>query len=167
MTKQLLLVRHAQAEAENNVRKDFERELNTTGYADASRMGKHLAGKSIHPDAVFSSPAHRAYTTSQLLTEQLGFDFDAIGFDNDIYETSVRKLMRLINGLNEKLRTVMIVGHNPHLTYLAEFLTHEVIGNLPTCGVVAITFDNLPWEAISDSTGKVAWLDFPEKYING
>lgn len=163
MNKVLLIVRHAQAEQTNNVQKDFGRELNTTGYAEASRMGRLLASKKIMPDAVFSSPAHRTRTTAQLMTEQLGFNYDLIEFDQEIYEASVRKLMLLINGLTEKHAQVMIVGHNPHLTYLAEYLTHQEIGNLPPCGVAAIEFVNQPWKEVSNGTGKLAWLEYPEK----
>jgi phosphohistidine phosphatase len=163
MNKVLLIVRHAQAEQTNNVQKDFSRELNTTGYADSSRMGRYLASKKLMPDAVFSSPAHRARTTAQLLAEQLGFNYDLIVFDQEIYEASVRKLMQLINGLAETQTQVMIVGHNPHLTYLAEYLTQQEIGNIPTCGVVAITFGNQPWKEVSNGTGKLAWLEHPEK----
>lgn len=166
MNKVLLIVRHAQAEQTNNVQKDFSRELTTTGYADASRIGRHLASKKLMPDAVFSSPAHRARTTTQLMTEQLGFNYDLIVFDEEIYEASARKLMQLINSLEETYTQVMIVGHNPHLTYLAEYLTQQEIGNIPTCGVAAIEFVNQPWKEVSNGTGKLAWLEYPEKVTN-
>jgi phosphohistidine phosphatase len=163
MNKLLLIVRHAQAEQTNNVQKDFERELTTTGFADASRMGRFLSSKKIKPTAVFSSPAHRARTTAQLMAEQLGFDFTSIVLDQEIYESSVRKLMQLINGLDESLTQVMLVGHNPHLSYLAEYLTQYELGDLPACGVVAINFERQAWKEASNGTGKFTWLEYPEK----
>ena len=167
MRKQLILVRHAQAEPANHVQKDIDLELNTSGFSEASRMGKYLSGKpletgAIQLDAVFSSPAARARLTAQLLTEQLGFEYDNVVIDPEIYEASVRKLMQIINSLSETYRTVMIVGHNPHLSYLAEFLTHREIGTLPTCGVVAIAFNDQPWAAIASATGELVWFEHPE-----
>jgi phosphohistidine phosphatase len=167
MNKQLLIVRHAEAESPNSVQKDFDRQLNTTGFADASRMGKHLVSKqldggSLRIDAVLSSPAYRALTTAQLVCEQLGFDIERIAQNEDVYESSVRKLMLLINGLDEQHTTVMIVGHNPNLSYLAEMLTREEIGSIPTCGVAAITFKDQLWSAVSGASGKLAWFDYPD-----
>ena len=166
MRKQLLLVRHAQAHQPHPLQKDFERELNATGYAEASRMGRHLREKSLALDAVFSSAANRAKATAQLLTEPLGFSYERIVFDPDIYEATVRKLMQLINGFDEAYASVMVFGHNPHISYLAEFLTHQEIGTLPTCGVVSIGFDDCTWKEITGSMGKLEWIESPEKIIH-
>jgi phosphohistidine phosphatase len=167
MSKQLIIVRHAEAELPNAVQKDFDRHLNTTGFADASRMGKHLAskqlnGKLLRIDSVLSSPAYRALTTAQLMCEQLGFDIERIVPNEDIYESSVRNLMLLINGLDEQHTTIMIVGHNPNLSYLAEMLTREEIGSMPTCGVAAITFEDQSWSGVSGGGGKLAWFNYPD-----
>ena len=161
MSKQLLLVRHAQAEAPNTVQKDFDRELNATGYAEALRMGKCLAEKSVRPDAVYASPSRRTTTTAQLMAEQLGFPFDRVVFEEGIYEGSVRNLMQVINGLAETHACVMLIGHNPHVSYLAEYLTHREIGTLPTGGVVAVTFSDQTWAALSSNTGQLAWYEHP------
>lgn len=171
ISKHLIIVRHGEAELPNALQKDFDRQLNTTGFADASRMGKRLLSKQInnHPirlDSVYSSPAHRALTTAQLLCEQLGFEYERIIQEPDLYETSVRKLMLLINGLNEQQHTVMIVGHNPHLSYLTEMLTREEVGSLPTCGVAAIVLEAQTWSAISGATGKLAWFAYPDPINN-
>lgn len=163
MNKQLLLIRHAQAEQPNSVQKDFERELNASGIADASRMGRLLAQKRIQPDVVISSPAHRAKATVELIADQLKFEYARILFDQDIYEGTVRKLMQLINGLAEETACVLVFGHNPHLTYLAEYLTRQDIGNLPTCGIVAISFQDKKWSEVSGALGKMEWLEYPDK----
>lgn len=170
-SKHLIIVRHGEAELPNVLQKDFDRQLNTTGFADASRMGKQLLSKQldnypIRLDSVYSSPANRALTTAQLVCEQVGFEYERIIQEPDMYETSVRKLMLLINGLDEQQHTVMLVGHNPHLSYLIEILTREEVGALPTCGVAAITFEAQTWSAISGATGKLAWFMYPENKNN-
>jgi phosphohistidine phosphatase len=171
LSKHLIIVRHGEAESPNALQKDFDRRLNTTGFGDASRMGKQLLSKQLnnHPirlGAVYSSPANRAITTARLLGEQLGFEYEHIIQEPDMYETSVRKLMLLINGLDEQQHTVMLVGHNPHLSYLIEMLTQEEVGSLPTCGVAAITFEAQTWSAISGATGKLVWFAYPDPINN-
>jgi phosphohistidine phosphatase len=163
MVKSLILVRHAQSEPYSPVIKDEERELTATGVADASRMGKHLQSLQVNPDMIVASPAYRTITTAQLLAEQLGYDLSTIKIEPTLYESSMRNLMAVVNGLNEKHEQVMIVSHNPTLTYLAEYITHAEIGTLPTCGSVHIQFENLPWNQVSGNTGKLVWFEYPGK----
>jgi len=148
-SKHLIIVRHGEAELPNASQKDFDRQLNTTGFADASRMGKQLLSKPLNNqpiqlDSIYASAYERIIP------------------EPDMYETSVRKLMLLINGLDEQQQTVMLVGHNPHLSYLTEMLTREEIGSLPTCGMAAITFEAQTWSAISGATGKLIWFSHPD-----
>lgn len=163
MVKSLILVRHAQAEPYSPVIKDEERELTATGVADASRMGKHLLSLQVVPDLIIASPAFRTSTTAQLLAEQLGYDLPNIQTESTLYESSMRNLIGVVNQLSEKHLQVMIVSHNPTLTYLAEYLTHAEIGTLPTCGAVNIQFENLSWQQVSGNTGKLLWFEYPGK----
>jgi phosphohistidine phosphatase len=163
MVKSLVLVRHAQAEPYSPVIKDEERELTATGVADASRMGKHLHTLQVIPDLIVASPAYRTITTAQLLAEQLGYETSKIRTETTLYESSMRNLMAVVNELDERYLQVMIVSHNPTLTYLAEYLTHAEIGTVPTCGSVQIRFDNIFWQQVSGNTGKLVWFEYPGK----
>lgn len=163
MVKHLLLVRHAQAEPPTSAQRDFERELTATGIVEACRIGKHLAGLHITPRLLITSSAHRALTTAQLLAEQLGYSPDNIRTEPLLYESSARHLMGVVNQLSEELDQVLIVSHNPTLTYVAEYLTHEEIGTLPTCGSVYIQFESLTWEQVTGDSGKIVWFDYPGK----
>jgi len=165
MVKNLILVRHAQAEPYSPVIKDEERELTATGVADASRMGIQLKNLHVSPQLVVSSPAHRTVTTAQLLAEQLNYDLDSIKIEPTLYESSMRNLMAVVNGLNEKYSVVIIVSHNPNLTYLAEYLTQEIIGNLPTGGTVNIQFEEITWAEVSGGNGKLIWFEYPGKNV--
>lgn len=163
MIKSLVLVRHAQAEPYSPVIKDEERELTATGVADASRMGKYLLSLHVVPNLIIASPAHRTSTTAQLLAEQLGYTLSDIQIEPTLYESSMRNLIGVVNQLSEKLSQVMIVSHNPNLTYLAEYLTQAEIGTLPTCGVVNIGFEDISWNQVSGNTGKLLWFEYPGK----
>lgn len=163
MVKHLLLVRHAQAEPYSPVIKDEERELTATGVADASRMGKHFQTLQVLPQLIISSPAYRTTTTAQLLAEQLNYEIDKIATEPTLYESSMRNLMAVVNQLNEENKCVIIVSHNPTITYLAEYLTREEIGTIPPCGSVNIRLEGISWQEVSANTGKLVWFEYPGK----
>ncbi|MBY0425331.1 MAG: hypothetical protein K2Q22_06820 [Cytophagales bacterium] len=82
--------------------------------------------------------------------------------NESIYEASPRTLMDIINGLDNTKSFAVIFGHNPGLTYIAEYLTGAVIGNIPTAGCVLIRFEVDAWSHISKDSGTLVWEQFPE-----
>jgi phosphohistidine phosphatase len=162
MSKILYLARHAKSDWSIPGQKDFERELNTRGLTDAPKMGRILHEKHVLPDIILSSPAVRAKHTAELMAEQLQYDLDNIVYEEELYEASVRSLLLVINRLDSDYQKVMIFGHNPSLTYLAEFLTKEVIGNIPTSGILEISLDIDSWEEVSGDLGTLNWFIYPK-----
>ena len=165
MSKSLYLVRHAKSDWSIPGRKDFERDLNGRGMMDAPNMGKKLYELQVKPDLLVSSGAVRAKATAELIGEQLKYEFDKIHFNDEIYEASLRTMLGIINGFDNKVNQIMMFGHNPGMTYLAEYLTTENIGDIPTCGVVAIEFDNDNWAEVSGGTGTLKFFIYPKKDI--
>jgi phosphohistidine phosphatase len=163
MVKNLILIRHAQAEPYSPAVVDEERELTATGVADASRMGLRLKAIALSPQIIISSPAFRTSTTAQLLAEQLGYEREKIRIEPSLYEGSMRNLMTLVTSFPEDLTQVMIVSHNPNLTYLAEYLTQDEIGTLPTCGCVNILLNDKTWAELSGGSGSLVWFEYPGK----
>lgn len=162
MGKTLIFMRHAKSDWSIAGQKDFDRTLNNRGLGDAPRMGRRLHEIGVKPDLVVSSPAIRAKTTAEYVSKQLGYDIDAIVYDEEIYESSVRSLLGIVNKLDDRYNNVIIFGHNPTHTYLAEYLTKEAIGNIPTAGAVCIDFDLDSWQLVSQGTGKMRWFEYPK-----
>jgi phosphohistidine phosphatase len=162
MTKNLFLVRHAKSDWSVSGQKDFERQLNGRGLNDAPKMGRKLYEMGMKPDLIISSPAVRARLTAELIAEQLKYDTDKIVFNEEIYEASVRSLLKVINSIDDKNQTVIIVGHNPTFTYIAESLTKREIGNIPTCGAVQIEFNLNSWKEVSEGTGTMKSYNYPK-----
>ncbi len=163
MTKLLYLVRHAEAEQPAGTSYDFQRSLTPQGLIDAARMGRLLNEKPIQLDVLISSPAERTRMTAQVLAEQLGFNFAKTQFIEDLYEGAPRYYLAAINAIPETVHSAVIVGHNPSITYLSEYLCHEILGTVPPCGVVAIAFEQLNWAEVSSRTGRLIFYDSPEK----
>ena len=162
MGKTLIFMRHAKSDWSIPGQKDFDRILNNRGFNDAPRMGRRLMEMGIKPDLVISSPAIRAKTTAEYVCEQLKYDIESINYNDEVYEASVRSLLIIINNISDDHNCVIIFGHNPTHTYLAEYLTKEVIGNIPTCGAVCVEFEFDSWKLISEGTGKMKWFEYPK-----
>ena len=160
--KQLVLIRHAKSEESNAGTKDFDRSLNPRGFSDAPKMGLRLKELNETPQFVISSPAERARLTAQFVLEQVGYDNDNIHWEEEVYEASARILMNVVNGISDEYETVWMFGHNPGFTYLAEYLTGEVIGNIPTCGAFGMTFDISSWSEVSQNTGSKKFYIYPK-----
>src|SRR5690606_37520517 len=105
--------------------------------------------------------SQRTRQTAELICEQLKFDQETIVFNQDIYEASMRTLFNTISAIDSQYKSVMMIGHNPGFTYLAEYLTNEIIDNMPTCSVVCIEFDINSWEEVSGGLGTLKWFVRP------
>lgn len=163
MYKQLVLMRHAKSDWSVSGQRDFDRELNHRGHREAPLMGARLKlEKGFIPDKVVSSPAARAKLTAAYVCEQLPFVEENILLEEDVYEASVRTLLRVVNQLEESCQKVLVFGHNPGLSYLAEYLTKQDIGDMPTSAIISITFELESWGLVSEGTGKLDWYIYPK-----
>lgn len=150
MVKNLYLIRHAQAEEHAASKKDVERQLTAKGYQDASKIGIYFKEKDFLPDLVIHSSATRTTETLERINEQLGIDPDHIESSEDMYEASARILLKIICDIPAEMRSAFIVGHNPSITYLAEYMTGAEIGNVETAGIVHIQIPYTSWQEVSE-----------------
>lgn len=156
-------MRHAQANDKQPGETDRQRMLDRTGLQNATKMGLHFKEQDLRFDQIITSPAERAYMTALLISEQLKLEATKIHQNEVIYEASVRTLLQTVNQLKDQWDSVLLIGHNPTVTYLTEYLSKAEIGNIATCGVVQLTFDSPHWEEVSEGTGQLVTYDYPEK----
>lgn len=161
--KILYIVRHAKSDKSETALKDFDRPLTQQGIDDAHTMGKVFVERNIYPDLILSSPAKRAITTAQIIAQEINFPEEKIFTNNEIYENDVKKLVDIIKNIDDSLQKVMIVGHNPSFTALANYLVNQTFEDLPTCAVVGISFDVKRWAIITEKSGKVIFYEQPKK----
>ncbi|MTI21024.1 histidine phosphatase family protein [Fulvivirga sp. RKSG066] len=162
MSKTLFLLRHARASDRLIGQKDFDRELDSIGLQNSTRMGINFSHKAVHFDMIMSSPAMRAKQTASLVSEQIKYDTKKIHLNEEIYEASVRTLLQVINRLKDEWTTVLIVAHNPSISYLAEYLTGSEIGDMTTCGVCHLEFETESWAEVSEGTGELITYEYPD-----
>jgi phosphohistidine phosphatase len=161
--KYLALLRHAKSSWKDPAREDFDRPLNRRGRQDAPLMGQRLAALGEHPDMIISSPARRARKTARLVAAALPYEKSAIRYDACIYEADLDTLFGLVNHLDNAWQAVMLVGHNPGLTELANTLAPFRLGNLVTGSVVKFAFATDSWQDIGRHSGRLLYYEFPQK----
>ncbi|HMK86109.1 MAG TPA: histidine phosphatase family protein [Steroidobacteraceae bacterium] len=160
--KTLFLVRHAKSSRDDPRLADRDRPLADRGALDAPRMGKRLAKRDVQPDLILSSPARRALATATIIAAKLGYKLKDIVVDERLYPGTEGELLAVIRALDDKLRRVMLFGHNPALAGLAQRLSSE-IARMPTSAVAELVFDVKSWSKIGKTTLARATLDYPKK----
>jgi phosphohistidine phosphatase len=160
--KTLFLVRHAKSSRDDPSLPDRDRPLDGRGEHDAPKMGKRLAKRDVKPDLIVSSPATRALTTAQLIAEEIGYRRKDIVLNDRLYASEVDELLAVIHELDDKLGCVMLFGHNPEFTDLANRLSTEIT-DMPTCAVAEFSFDAKSWSDVGNVAPASAELDSPKK----
>ncbi len=163
--KTVYLVRHAKSSWDYHSLRDSERPLNNRGLRDAPFMAKMLFKKGAKPDALISSPAVRALTTATFFKNELGIEGEDILIRDEIYEAMASTILDLIQRLPEKLETVMLFGHNPTFTSVANMFTNKFIANMPTCSIARIDADIPNWMAFNEGNAKLVEFHFPKQYF--
>src|SRR5215471_13645034 len=130
--KTLFLVRHAKSSRDDPALPDKERPLNDRGLRDAPRMGERLANQDVRPDLIMSSPAARALATAELIAKKLDYKRKDIVVDERLYAAHADELLEIVQELSDRLKDVMLFGHNPELTELANRLSSKIT-DMPTC----------------------------------
>ena len=151
--KRLYLVRHAKAESGAPMFKDFERELTGEGYIDAARMAAFLNGRGEKVQRIVASSAFRTRQTAQVFAEQLGFDWEQVELIDDLYDCGARAYIAAVNSTPAEATNLMLVGHNPDISYFAEYLTRDFYESMGKSSVCVIEFEGLEWAEISGRTG--------------
>lgn len=138
--RELILLRHAHAEAASTGQADLDRPLSPVGLAEAEQAGKWLKDNNLVADCVLCSPARRTRETLEAVLQITGNVEKRL--DDAIYEATPGTLFTLVEQRSDFER-LMIVGHNPGLERLVAFLTEGSTSEyrgMPPAGVAVLHF---------------------------
>lgn len=162
--KRLVIVRHAKTE-QQGYDKDYSRELLPRGIDDAKIIATELKGKKVSPDKIISSPAKRAITTAQIMAEELGYPALKIKEVKGLYfDYTTQDFINLIQETYDKVDTLFIVGHNPFMHYLAQNMSANYDGHMPTCSTVVLDFEVDNWKNVEPRQGLLFLHLYPKLY---
>lgn len=161
--KTLYLVRHAKSSWKELDVDDIDRPLNKRGKRDAPFMGQRLKQHGVLPDLMLSSPAKRALRTARTIAKELDYPKGDILIEDGLYLQGISAILQVIRALDDRHDTIMLFGHNPDFTTLAEHLTDYQIDNIPTCGIFCIDFNVGSWKEVAEANGNFVFFDYPKK----
>lgn len=163
--KRLYLIRHAKSSWKNPGLADRDRALNKRGKRDAPFMGNRLKKYNVKPDLIISSPAKRALKTAKIISKEIDFPIKNIVTVESLYGADMLGLVTELQNIDDAFNHVMLFGHNPELTELAEYLTNYRIVNIPTCGIFCMDFNINSWIEVSEGKGIFIFFDYPKKHL--
>lgn len=166
--KNILLIRHAKSDWNNENLTDFERPLNARGLRDAKFMSSRLAKKGENIDCIITSSAVRALTTAQFFSQALDIDKNSIIQNRFLYGASEGQYLDIIQELDDSVQDIILIAHNPSISNLALTLCSQLeLESMPTCCMVHIHFPLAKtWRDIQQNTGHLVSIEYPKLYIN-
>ena len=157
--KNLYLLRHAKSSWDDFALKDFDRPLSTRGIQDADLMGNFFKSKRKGLDLVVSSPSKR---TKETLDHFFNKTTQNIIFDETIYHSSEQNIYSVLKHIEEDIKSLMIVGHNPSMHEFSESFSGQFIEKFSTCGLASFEFDD-EWINTCENLGTLTEFKIPSE----
>lgn len=165
-TRLLTLVRHAEAGAEHGSRiRDCDRLLTERGRADAKRLGARLAAMEFEPDSVWASDAQRALATATILAKSLALGPAVLDVRPSLYLAHSSVLCDRVREASDGVRHLAIVGHNPGLSEVWDWLCDKNGFGLPTCGVARLELEIGHWHELERGCAQLIDFQCPEPEV--
>lgn len=176
--KKLHLIRHAKSSWNNESLADIDRPLNQRGLRSCAVMAEQIAKAGCSFEHIFCSPATRAQSTIENITQHLSNISMTDGCDSplerqyqfawqtdlELYTFVMRDLLRWCQQLDDSLLEVVIVGHNAAITDFINAVGNQSLDNLPTCGYAQIALSIDKWQDLSPNTGDTISLLTPKMF---
>lgn len=158
----LFIGRHAKSSWDFPGRNDIDRPLAERGLNNAYEMAYRTKKRGDRPEIIISSPANRALHTAIMFARELKVPFSGFQVDENLYMGGLDSILDIVSGVDNNTCSLMVFGHNPDFTDLANYFLKDHINNIPTCGMVKLVFNANGWENIQKSNLVDSLFDFPK-----
>tara|TARA_B100000902_G_C27217129_1_gene867638 strand:- start:352 stop:846 length:495 start_codon:yes stop_codon:yes gene_type:complete len=161
--RKLIIIRHCKSSWSNSSLSDFERPLNNRGLKDGELMSEKLSLKISSVDLLLSSSSRRTVLTSKFFIDKI--KINNVKYSDDLYHSDHSKIIDKIQKVDNKVNSLMLIGHNPGLTYLVNHFSNIQLYNLSTAGIVVLDLLIDSWkEIVTIKNQDVYWMKFPKDY---
>ena len=161
--KHLYIVRHGKSNQDFTNVPDYERPLKERGVNDSYKMASIMLQKKGIPQLIISSPAIRALHTAMIFARILKYPLNKVNVNNTLYMSSATDYLEIIKETDDSIDSLMLFGHNPSFTDLANHFLHDKIYDIPTSGIVGLKFETDLWKNISTLKPLEYFFDYPKK----
>ena len=125
-------------------------------------MGQRLLKKDSRPPLILTSPAKRARQTVRLIAREIGYPIEFLQTELELYLADPSTLLDVIAQQDNSFNDIVVCGHNPGITELANRLSGASIDNVPTCGMVFLEADIAGWDKLESARCILAEFDYPK-----
>jgi len=145
-------MRHSKAEIDSPTDNDFDRRLKKKGIVAAKYISKTLATMKIVPDFIVTSPVVRALSTAQVVAEHFGIQQKML-IKNYLYNRlyTFKEIVEDIQSFQNESSSVIIIAHNPGVSYLLQEIDSKSNDVLATSSTVVFDFDTTNWNELLSS----------------
>jgi phosphohistidine phosphatase len=169
--KRLYLFRHAKSSWAEAGLDDHDRPLAERGIGAAIAMGRFFADAGLSPELVLISSSERTRATYRLAAEAAWPVRPRSRILRGLYLAGAAELLRRIQGLDDRLGSVMLVGHNPGMHELAAQLAgsgseeerRRLTRKFPTGGFASLQFKVDRWQRIAPGEGRLERFVVPRE----
>ena len=148
--KTLHIVRHGKALQDYFNLQDHDRTLIEKGIVNSISFAHQLRQQYAAPGLMISSFAARALHTAHIFAKAMNYPHERVQVNEKLYMGGENVIYNILESLPDELESVMIVGHNPDVTFVANTYGCNTV-SIPTSGVVTIRFKADRWSEISKS----------------
>ena len=156
-SKVLHIVRHGKALQDAYEIQDHDRTLTVKGVLNNITVANKLIALYPAPDLIISSYAARALHTAHIFARVMGYPHEKIQVKESLYFKGDKEVYTILKNLPDSINEVMIVGHNPDLTYVVRLFGMR-IDSMSTSGVASLTFETNNWSDIYNSKAKHSYI---------
>ena len=129
-SKRLYLTRHAKSDWAQIGIDDVDRPLNERGKKDAPAMARNMKNLGYVIDHIISSHAKRAFETATCFLSH--FPEAVLVKEHQLYHADIDEIIHTCLELEAEVDNVMMVCHNPGITYFANVICGANLNNVPT-----------------------------------
>lgn len=147
----LHFIRHAKSSWDDPILADIDRPLNLRGKQSCKIMAPRIFESGCNFQYVIVSKAKRAQQTIEGIASKIPNIKLQWLTEPKLYTFSASALLAYLQGLDLRVRNIVIVGHNPALTDICNYLAGSNIDNIPTAGYVRL-----------ESINPIVWPDLEE-----
>jgi phosphohistidine phosphatase len=145
--KCIVVVRHAKSSWDDPALADHDRPLAPRGRRAVQLLRDHLEQLELRPDLVLCSSSRRTRETLEGIRPALGGHAD-VQIDRELYAADAEELLERLQGLDDHVTCVVLIGHNPGVADLTEALVghgdpiarKRVTDKFPTAAVATLSF---------------------------
>ncbi|MCC5815752.1 MAG: histidine phosphatase family protein [Leptospira sp.] len=166
--KTIYLLRHSKSDWDSDFKTDKERGLAPRGFKAAERLAEYMDDYGFQVDLCLTSPATRCTVSLEVIRKKIDFASD-YREEESIYEADLDTLLETIKSTPSSVSSLCLIGHNPGLEELSEYLIlgesleelhNPLFAKFPTSALLGISLSVENWRDISPGHGSIVvyWI---------